>query len=176
VIPPNGRFSIQLQPQDLKMLHDAEKNARRENVPAALNVPLGLLQLPYTILNPERQAWVPRGMFFETWRAVSWPLIGIMFWWAAGRGLEALVAARRGIIRPRISWPEMGIASLFFVIFGGVAIFLTFDRESMRSDPNSAILLAGCGLWAILAGVTIAARIAQWRIHVISKRTDLGTA
>jgi hypothetical protein len=147
-----------------------EVNQRRQALPAALNVPAGLVELPYTILNPEKRAWAPRGIFFETWRAMSWPLIGIMFWWAAGRGLEGLLAARRGIIRHAISWTETGIAAVFVFIFGGVAIFLPFDRETVRGDPSVKILLMGCGLWAILACVMIAARIAQWRIRVGSKR------
>jgi len=107
---------------------------------------------------------------------MSWPLIGIMFWWAAGRGLEGLLAARRGIIRPAISWAETGIAAVCVFIFGGVAIFLPFDRETVRGDPSVKILLMGCGLWAILACVIIVARIAQWRIRVASKRSSLAFA
>jgi hypothetical protein len=176
VVPPKGDFHIELRPEDLEQLHVEGVNQRRQAMPAALNVPAGLIELPYTILNPEKRAWAPRGIFFETWRAMSWPLIGIMFWWAAGRGLEGLLAARRGIIRPAISWAETGIAAVCVFIFGGVAIFLPFDRETVRGDPSVKILLMGCGLWAILACVIIVARIAQWRIRVASKRSSLAFA
>lgn len=176
VVPPNGGFHIELRPEDLEQLHMEEVSQLRQALPAALNVPAGLVELPYTILNPEKRVWVPRGIFFETWRAMSWPLIGIMFWWAAGRGLEGLLAARQGIIRPAISWVETGAAAVFVFIFGGVATFLPFDRETMRGDPSMKILLMGCGLWAILACVMIAARIAQWRIRVASRRSGLAVA
>lgn len=172
-VAPKDGFHIELRPEDLDQLHADEINERRQALPAALNVPAGLLQLPYAILNPEKRAWVPRGIFFETWRAMSWPLIGIMFWWTAGRGLEGLLAARRGIIRPAISWVETGIAAVFVFIFGGLATFLPFDRESMRGEPSLTILLMGSGLWGVLACVMIAARIAQWRIRIASRRSSL---
>jgi hypothetical protein len=176
VARPKAGFHIELRPEDLEQLRAEESNERRQALAAALNVPAGLLQLPYAILNPGRIPWVPRGIFVETWRAMSWPLIGIMFWWAAGRGLEGLLAARQGIIRPAISWVETGVAAVVVLIFGGVATFLPFDRETMRGDPSLKILLTGCGLWAILACVMIAARIAQWRLRVASKSGGLAVA
>ncbi len=76
-----------LSPQERRSLEALE---RREWVPMVMNLPSGLLQVPYAALKTPKQEWVPRGMDFKTWRVISWPLIGILFWWSAGRG-------RRGI-------------------------------------------------------------------------------
>jgi len=64
----------------------------RRTVPVALNLPVLLVQLPYyVVLNPEKREWVPKGMSFEVWRALSCPFAGMLFWWFAGRGIEACV-------------------------------------------------------------------------------------
>src|SRR5215467_2174918 len=60
---------------------------------AALNLPGGLVQLPYAIFEEGHGELRPRGMDFKVWRAVTWPIVGVFFWWIAGRGAEALVAA-----------------------------------------------------------------------------------
>ncbi len=143
---------------------------RFQFVSIGLNLPSVILQLPYMLLNPEKREWVPRDMFLWEWRAISWPIIGVLFWWAAGRGLEALIAARRGIIRPAIMWVETVIAIFLFIIFGGLLICALSNRP-MYSDTNSAIGFVGCVLWTILTGVMIAARVAQWRIRVATPAT-----
>jgi hypothetical protein len=143
---------------------------RFQAVSIGLNLPSVIFQLPYIFLNPEKREWVPRGMSFWEWRAISWPLIGVLFWWAAGRGLEALVAARRGLIRPAIKWVETVIAMVLFVIFAVLCVCALGNRP-MGSDTNSAIGFVGCVLWTILTGVIIAARIAQWRIRLASPAT-----
>jgi hypothetical protein len=68
---------------------------KRKWMPSVLNLPSGLIQLPYVILNPEKEEWVPLGVDVMTWRAISWPLLGILFWWSAGRGMEALTTIPR---------------------------------------------------------------------------------
>jgi hypothetical protein len=70
---------------------------RRKWMPAVLNLPSGLIQLPYIALNASKEEWVPVGLDLMTWRAITWPLLGIIFWWRVGRGIEALLATRRGI-------------------------------------------------------------------------------
>jgi len=64
----------------------ADKAARiekmRMEIPAALNFPVLIAQLPYIV--PLRREWVPLGMLREEWRVVSWPLAGIFFWWPCG--------------------------------------------------------------------------------------------
>ena len=72
----------------------------RLRVPVMLNFPVLIPQLPYILVNSEKREWVPRGMLAEVWRALSWPFAGILFWWCAGRGIEALRAAGKAVVAP----------------------------------------------------------------------------
>ncbi len=139
----------------------------RQWIPAMLNLPVGLAELPYVILNPAKQEWVPRGMYFQIWRAIMWPLVGMVFWWIAGRGIEALLAARRRITQPYVTWVETAIA-LFLFTFGALisAGVLLGKLSDSNSDSLFTLLLglAG-GLWTLLGCVTLAARLTQWQIR-----------
>lgn len=147
-------------PQELRTLQALE---RHEWIPLMLNLPSGLVQLPYAILNPANEDWRPRGINLRTWRVVSWPIIGILFWWCAGRGIEALIAGRRRLVNPQITWPETVMAVAVFLFCGFTAISLPLSAQHDRSFPLLLWIL-GAGTWALLAGVTIAARVLQWRL------------
>jgi hypothetical protein len=128
----------------------------------SLNVPSGLVQLPYVTLNPDKQEWIPRELDFKTWRVISWPLIGILFWWSAGRAIEALLAARRDSLLPRLSLTEtVGGAVLFVFCAVVVVCFPLYEDENRLMGP----WIAGFCIWAVLGGVMIVARVAQWRVR-----------
>src|SRR5262249_49985552 len=55
---------------------------------AAINLPAGLAQLPTGLLRADKTEWRPAAVDFLTWRAVTWPLLGMVVWWIAGRGGE----------------------------------------------------------------------------------------
>ena len=137
---------------------DAEKLLEmRISAPAVLNIPCSLFGLM-------RRETVPRGMLPEFWRSLSWPFFGIVFWWIAGRGIEALVASRRRLLSPAITWIEVFVASL--VIVPGVSIWLLFisgDRAGFVFPWPTALIASA--MWILLGGATITARIAQWRIR-----------
>ena len=136
---------------------------RDEWVPMMLNLPSGLVQLPYVILNPSKEDWSPSGINLRTWRVISWPIVGILFWWSAGRGIEALIAGRRRRIGPRITWVETGIAAALFVFCGIAAVSLPLSGYHDRNFPLMLWIL-GSGTWALLGGLTVAARAMQWRL------------
>ncbi len=148
----------------------ADRAARMEDLRMAvapmLNLPVGIIQLPYALAHstPEGKEWIPRGMMFTTWRALSWPIFGVFFWWLAGRGIDALRAARKSILVPRITIPE----TIFAVIFLGIGVvaivgILTSTPDDRR-DVNFLAFLAGGFLWGIIAALMIAARFLQWRL------------
>jgi len=146
-------------PQELRTQQALESH---EWVPLMLNLPSGLVQLPYVILNPAKEDWRPRGINLRTWRVISWPIIGILFWWCAGRGIEALAAARRRLVNPQITWPETAVAAALFLFCGVTAVSLPLSGHD-KSFPLILWIL-GSGTWALLAGLTIAARVLQWRL------------
>src|SRR6476646_42675 len=51
----------------------------------ALDIPAGLIQLPYAMNSPTKREWSPNGMDDQIWRAITWPFLCIPFWWIAGR-------------------------------------------------------------------------------------------
>jgi hypothetical protein len=118
----------------------------RISAPAVLNMPCALFGLA-------RRETVPRGMLSE-------------IWWIAGRGIEALVASRRGLVFPAITWIEVFVASLIIAlgaVFWGLLFSGPNDRTGSIFPWPSA--LAASGLWIFLGGTIIAARIMQWRIR-----------
>lgn len=141
-----------------------ERLERRQWIPQALNLPCVLVQLPYVILNPAKREWIPRGMDFKTWRLVSWPLGGVLFWWIAGRGIEGLIAARRQVIRPGITWIET-ITGGALCVFGAVAAICMPLFSGRDEDFPMALFVAAFGMWSVLGGVVVSARVAQWRLR-----------
>ena len=156
---------IVLSPGWEKELTVFERLERRQWVPITLNLPCSLVQLPYVILNPAKQEWIPRNMDLNTWRALTWPLVGFLFWWAAGRGIDALIAARRRLICPRITWIEAitGAALSLFCTIATVCLPLFSGHQD--EDFPMKLVVAGLGMWAVLGGVVVAARVAQWRVR-----------
>jgi hypothetical protein len=133
--------------------------------PPLLNLPAMWLELPRAIVSHDKNEWVPVGMSFQYWRALAWPLVGIGVWWLVGRGVEALIAAFRGVARPGITYVETAIAVLFALL--GAVLFLgpLVDPTSPDSEiPRLFFILAGA-IWVLLGAATIAARLAQWRIR-----------
>ncbi|HEY6252054.1 MAG TPA: hypothetical protein VI685_19020 [Candidatus Angelobacter sp.] len=101
--------------------------------------------------------------FRMAWRAVVWPWLGIVFWWMAGRAVEALAAARKRSLLPRIGPPEVTVA--FALIFFGAGLSLAFVFGEESRDLDSYLLGAGAALWALIGAVMLLARIVQWRVR-----------
>jgi hypothetical protein len=163
---PKLNAPIILDPLPMNLSESATlKKELREVSAAALNLPAGLVQAPYAILSSERREWRPRGViFFQSWRAVSWPILCIPFWWLAGLSIEALSAARHSLLQPRIGWVGTCVAVLVFVSGAGISIGTLVDT-STHDDWTFILLGVGAALWALLGGSTIAARVVQWRIR-----------
>jgi hypothetical protein len=140
-------------PEEQRRIDDYD---RRIEAPAALNFPAGCLTLPYAMVSSAHTEWNPTGIDFRYWRDLSWPLLGIMFWWSAGKCLEGLLLARKGISFT-ISWrhPVLG---LWEVITGGLAMALGLsfwaDREGSASPE---VLYAGGVVWILLGIMSITA-------------------
>jgi hypothetical protein len=162
-IPLNAEGQIEL-PAKVRNIVRAHENAF--NTVAALNLPGGIVQLPYAIYSADHREWIPGNIDFQTWRALSWPLLALPFWWMAGRGAEALASARRKLLVPRLRWPETVIS--FLLMAGGATLalgFFFFTDGPDRSDPLLRLFSVAGGMWAVFGSLTVAARLAQWRIR-----------
>jgi len=137
----------------------------REWAVAALNLPGGLPDLTYAILSREHSEWTPRGMFMWTWRDLSWPIIGIFFWWLAGRSIEALLFSRHNIPLPKISWWEVAV-SLPALAFGAIWAVGPCVSQSARTEfPFWMLLVVFGSMWLVLGASTSLAYFVQWRLR-----------
>jgi hypothetical protein len=162
----------ELTPERRRELDAAEETAmRRMRVPVILNFPVAVAQVPYLLI--ARREWLPQGILIEAWRALSWPFAGLLFWWLAGRGIEALSASFRSILQPRISWIEVTWATVLLVVGIVTLIGIVTSTPDDRRDKNFMALMYGGLLWEVLAGLTVTARFRQWRINK-SKAAGLG--
>jgi hypothetical protein len=144
------------------------------SIPDALNIPSSLVYLPYAIWGPTHEDWSPNGLDRDTWETLTLPIIGIAFWWIAGRSLEALSAARLRELIPSVTWIEVVIGS--FAFLWGALTFLIFLFSRDDSLPRSwQVMSIGGAIWTILGVSTITAKIVQWRIRRrIAKTTAYG--
>jgi hypothetical protein len=161
----DGKLDLPADPQFRKRIsaHDFAFDSV-----SALNLPGGMVQLPYDILSADHREWMPASVptfAFKSWRAVTWPLLALPFWWMAGRGAEALSAAWRKLLLPRIRWFETLLS--FGMMAGGVtaAIGLGFFAGADPVDPQLRLFVAAFVMWALLGSLTVVAKLAQWRIN-----------
>jgi hypothetical protein len=151
--------------EDLSKLQE-----NRLPVPVSLNFPVVVAETPYMLLVHDRSYWTPRGMTLETWRALSFPLIGAFFWWLLGRGIEALRTVQQGIISPQIGWIETIWSAILVCIGVVMAVGVLTSTPADRADRQFVTLLAGGCLWGALSVVTVVARWLQCRV----RRSDAG--
>jgi len=157
---------------DLEVQRRIKVSEARELTVATLNLPGGLPDIAYAILSPAHSGWIPRGVLMWTWRDLSWPIIGIFFWWLAGRSIEALLFSRHKILHPRIRLWEF-VVSLPVVAFGAVwPVCLGFDRNARKEFPLWMMLAVFGGMWVALGASTSLAYFVQWRLR---RRVPSGT-
>lgn len=134
------------------------------DVVTALNVPVEFVQIPYAMVNPNKSEWRPPGMDLFVWRAITYPVWGMLFWWIAGRGADALAAARQNRVTPRIHWLEMVVGVLLLAM--GVLVMLAFALGGpQHSDSRDLWFLAMAILWGLLGSLSLAGGIMQWRLR-----------
>ena len=130
-----------------------------------INLPAAMVDLPYAIFSEKHENWSPGHMDPRVWQAISCPIMGMIFWWMAGRGADALVAFRSRRMIPVISWAETIVG---FLLAAGGAVFViafVFTAGPDRSNLGLQLIAAVAGLWALLGGLSVAARIMQRRMR-----------
>jgi hypothetical protein len=140
-----------------------EITLQRMRVPVILNFPAAVAQVPYLLVT--RREWLPRGIPIAAWRALSWPIAGLILWWLAGRGIDALFASYHSIVRPRLTWMEVAWAIILLGIGIVTLIGIVTSTPDDRRDKDFMALVDGGLLWGVLAGLVLMGRFGQWRIH-----------
>lgn len=140
-----------------------ENELQDMRVPVVLNFPVAVAQVPISLVT--RREWVPQGMLKESWRALIWPLVVIVFWWLTGRGIEALSASCQRTIHPRLRSLEVTWAAVLVIVGIVTFIGIVTSTPDDRRDKDFMALMYGGLLWGILAGLTVTARFRQWRIR-----------
>jgi hypothetical protein len=129
-----------------------------------LNFPALLIQLPYIIVSPEKREWMPAGMDFQIWRAITLPFLCLPFWWIAGRAIDALIAIQYNRLNPLIRWIEMMVGSVWLVI--GLALFIGFLFSPSADKDADLTRFAACGgLWAMIGALSVIAGFRQRRLR-----------
>lgn len=163
VSEPQRVINLELTPERQREVDAVyERELRHMRVPVVLNFPVAVAQVPFSFVT--RREWVPQGMLKESWRALIWPLVGIVFWWLTGRGIEALSASFRRTIHPRLHWTEVTWAVVLVVVGIVTFIGIVTSTPDDRRDNDFMALMYGGLLWGVLAGLTVTARFRQWRI------------
>ena len=153
---PKDTATTPLAPSDL----DPDK--AQLQIPMALDLPALLVQLPYVLLNPRESVWRPRGLLLPDWNALFLPFAGLIFWYSAGRGLEALFAAARKEIDPYITWLETVCALVLFLT--GIAVMSAVAFTSASEDHSFRAGAAGFALWCGLSVPVILAKLLQVKL------------
>jgi hypothetical protein len=176
---PRLQYNLQnnLAPEDPAVIHQERITEARLQTPALLNLPVAVVALPYAIFSPTKNDWVPPGMQVRTWRAISWPFVGLIFWWVVGVSIDALFSARQDRIHPKVRWSH-SVISLAALACGVMFLLLPFCVSADTDSPilTKAMGLAG-GLWVLLSCSTFVALIIQRRLrHKIGPADTLSGA
>ncbi len=132
-----------------------------------LNLPGGLLQLPITILRADKTDWHPPGVESSLWCAISWPVLALVFWWMAGRAVEALRTLGGGQIMPRVTLAEAIVGGVLMSFGLVLVVGLTISEgRQVYTNRSTGLLAATSGLWAFLGGLSVIARFRQWRLRL----------
>ncbi len=142
-----------------------EAERLRLRIPMALDLPALLVQLPYVLLTSARTVWRPGRIPLLEWNAMFLPFAGLVFWWSAGRGLEAFIASTRKMVYPRLTRIETVFASALLLV-GIVMVVVTFSGAIEENSFMSGS--AGFALWAGLSIPMILGKISQRKLERVS--------
>jgi hypothetical protein len=186
--PENSQIVLDVTPVVPRREQALDLDALRLTAPAALNIPVGFVQIPFMLDNPSRSEWAPTGMWIREWRAVSWPFVGLIFWWMAGRGLEAIGAGARFFAVSQIEEAERqhrrapklhGIELLIgaaLVVVGGVSCYVLASGSGVLGLATDYVMAAGAGLWAVLGLLIVIGGLVQWRVRTRERQASVASA
>jgi len=130
-----------------------------------LNFPGVTFELPSIVFTSTGEMWIPERVERQLWPAVTWPVLALPFWWMAGRGLEALLSAKKRLIAPRLRWFETLVSFLLLAMGSTLVIGCLFFAGPDAGDSMIRIMGASGGVWSVLGSITVLAKYLQWKIR-----------
>jgi hypothetical protein len=128
---------------------------------ALLNMPAILGEAAISLPTTWPESWHPNLPFpFDDlwfWRAVTWPIYALPFWWLGGRAIDALRRGNRLPVQPRIRLVEAIAIGLIGTLSCLLGIGLLLDsgtdglNDGMRWDFLPALLWFSLGLLSVIA-------------------------
>jgi hypothetical protein len=160
-IGPDGSIHLGSNPA-----FDRWMNVQRTTFDAVsfFNLPGVIFELPSIMFTSTGQVWAPERVERQLWQAVTWPILALPFWWMAGRGLEALLSAKKKLIAPRLRWFETVLSFLLLAMGATLVIGYLFFAGPDAGDPTMRMMGAAGGVWSVLGSIAVLAKFLQWRI------------
>lgn len=112
-----------------------------------IDVPANFIELPIDRLLPAwPDTWHPQGFTVFSWRALTFPIYSLPFWWLAGFGIDSLSQRRH----PR--WPALLGGTIVFAAWATVCIGLTItmDVDDLHTANVEHPIMFGLWTWTIL--------------------------
>ncbi len=104
----------------------------------------------------------PAGMSLDVWRALTYPVYCLPFWWFAGMGLEGLLRVR--VLRWYALLPGTILSVALVVMFLG----FTFGLDaSDKAESDMSWVFGGIAFWAILFAAFPVSWIRNRRFKVV---------
>lgn len=158
-------FTIISRPMTREEEHRQEIQDALTAIPAALNFPVFMVETPLSFFSSPRTRGAMTMNDLRLWRALTFPVVGLLFWWIAGRAIEALCSMRRGIIFPRLLFIE-GFAGALIMVVGLSSSLVMLADKSVLTDASLGLFALGAGLWAVLGSLSMITCLIQWRRRV----------
>jgi hypothetical protein len=142
-----------------------------------LDLPGDLLQVPINLFRGTKYDWHPSFINGPLWAALSWPVLALVFWWIAGRAVDALFALRYRQLGPRITLIEAIVGGV--LMLGGIGVVIGFAASApaqIYTSTTTGSAITSGGLWAVLGGLSVVARFRQQGLRSVLAKSASGTA
>lgn len=108
-------------------------------------LPANAIELPIDRALPSwPDTWHPPGFSVFSWRAITFPIYCLPFWWLAGYGVDALLKRRQ----PR--WPSLLAGTFLCVLFALLAIGGCLAPSPYSTPAVNIPVIIGGVLWTVL--------------------------
>lgn len=154
-------------PTQLLRLRGVEVEARAGTPPSivatAVNLPAGVLALPIeTALGIDSL----RSTYYEVFRVAGFSLFGVIFWFAAGRFIDDVIAWQS--VRSGSRWRLSDCMMAALIAAEGTLVLIAFTMERSRGGSDLWLVVAAT-CWALLGYSALLFRIVQFRAYPRSR-------